>query len=61
MNEKLKLITISLEPHKNIGQIIDTIAHEISHIVQKEHGKYHTMLKMKIKKVLKLRIEVYYE
>lgn len=54
---KLKIIRINIPSHKNLSQLIDTIAHEISHIYIHGHNKIHTRAKMALKKIIKISIE----
>jgi hypothetical protein len=56
-----KIIYITMEGHNNFSQLIDTWAHEISHIAILEHGKEHTKLKNAIKKLIKAYIDCNFE
>jgi hypothetical protein len=47
---------VNLDGHLNLGQLIDTIAHELAHIDLIEHGKEHTHKKMLYKKLIKICI-----
>jgi hypothetical protein len=53
VNHKHKIIYIALTAHQNLAQLIDTISHEIAHILVNLHNRKHTKYKMAIKKVIK--------
>lgn len=58
INISEKVITIYVWNHDNLGQLIDTIAHEIAHIMVWEHNKEHTHIKMLLKKIIKINLEI---
>jgi len=52
---------INLDGHLNLGQLIDTIAHEMAHICYIEHDRSHTKQKMLFKKLIKINIDLIME
>jgi predicted metal-dependent hydrolase len=59
---KYKVLLIDVAVHKNLAQLIDTIAHEIAHIKHDNHGKDHKYYTILFKKVIKtLILEEYLE
>ncbi len=47
---------INLDGHNNLGQLIDTIAHEMAHICYINHDRSHTKQKMLFKRLIKICI-----
>lgn len=53
---KSRQIDICIEHHRNLGQLIDTIAHEVAHIKVGTHCRMHTKCKNLLKKIIKSEI-----
>ena len=52
---------VNLDGHNNLGQLIDTIAHEMAHICYISHDRSHTKQKMLFKKLIKINIDLIME